>query len=424
MVLLIANIGYFLELWMILIYCGCIWKERVCFRKSSWILFVFNGIVLTGINLKWIPGLCVLLTYVAIFLYMYTVYKNRLRDTLVKFGISYALAWGTEIVAGFVVVFLTQYSDNEYLKYLLFNSLAVILAFWVTGIIRKQIKLSLENVSYGTIFKAGCLIAIPIGMTWTTYYIAKRTKIWYDLFLVVLFLVLFGYLQKLQKSQREIEQKELALKMNDVYGKMYEDVIQDMRRKQHDYKHHLAALDSSRKVTKSYEELVAIQKEYYEALEEDTEYEDIMILCEEPILAGFLYHKCRKFKEQNVKVNYEIHISKWKGIVLLHEAIEILGILLDNAYEEVFEKNSEKIDLTVVEDEGTINVSVGNPIMKEQFISYNKLFEEGYSTKGENRGLGLARAKQICEKYNLDISVKKNRQPKDTITFTIIIPKQ
>lgn len=425
MVLLIANIGYFLELWMILIYCECIWKERVCFKKSSWLLFVFNGFLLTGINAGWISGLCVLLNYVIIFVYMYTVYKNGLKATFVKFGISYALAWGTEIIAGFAVFLVTSQFGNEYLKYLLANNLAVVISLGVTGVIRKQIRLYLDKVSYLSIIKALLLAAVPIGMTWIDYLITKKTKIWYDMFLVVLFLVIFIYLQKLWKTKSEIEQKELALQMNDVYGKMYEDVLQDMRRKQHDYKHHLAALDSSRKVAKSYEELVTMQNEYEKALWEDGEYDDIMMLCGEPILAGFLFYKCRTFGQKKVKVDYKICLEKWTDKMLLHEGIEILGILLDNACEEELKNTGErnKISVTVVEEEEIIHIEVKNRISEDANLSEEQLFADGYSTKGENRGLGLARAKQICDKYKIGIHVRIAKHPEPFITFTIFIPR-
>ena len=53
-----------------------------------------------------------------------------------------------------------------------------------------------------------------------------------------------------------------------------------------------------------------------------------------------------------------------------------------------------------------------------------QLFENGYSTKGSERGLGLARVKQIADKYNLDIQVENQEiNKKNRIVFRLVIKK-
>ena len=46
-----------------------------------------------------------------------------------------------------------------------------------------------------------------------------------------------------------------------------------------------------------------------------------------------------------------------------------------------------------------------------------------YSTKGEKRGLGLPRAKQICHRYGLELKVMVERSEKTRIKFEIDVPK-
>ena len=86
----------------------------------------------------------------------------------------------------------------------------------------------------------------------------------------------------------------------------------------------------------------------------------------------------------------------------------MLGILIDNACEKVLEDEKEEKRIRVVfrESNESIKISVSNPSQKLSYSEIDKLFEEGYSSKGENRGLGLARCLQLVKKYNADIVVQ------------------
>lgn len=59
--------------------------------------------------------------------------------------------------------------------------------------------------------------------------------------------------------------------------------------------------------------------------------------------------------------------------------------------------------LNVIEEEQSYNISIANEIEAGFNIDFNQMFEMGYSTKGEQRGLGLARVKEICDFNGLKI---------------------
>lgn len=102
----------------------------------------------------------------------------------------------------------------------------------------------------------------------------------------------------------------------------------------------------------------------------------------------------------------------------------MIGILLDNAVEAVQEKEEKDIKFTLVEDEGQIHLSVSNA---SEYISQEKIHEwllEGNSTKGEQRGIGLANVVSITEKYSLDFRVYNKETAKgNRIEFAIDIHK-
>ena len=51
------------------------------------------------------------------------------------------------------------------------------------------------------------------------------------------------------------------------------------------------------------------------------------------------------------------------------------------------------------------------------------MFEMEYSTKGEQRGLGLARVKEICDFYGLKINITIENNEKKSIKFEINFQK-
>ena len=51
------------------------------------------------------------------------------------------------------------------------------------------------------------------------------------------------------------------------------------------------------------------------------------------------------------------------------------------------------------------------------------MFEMGYSTKGEQRGLGLARVKEICDFNGLKINITIENNETKFIKFNIIFLK-
>ena len=425
MELVYTNIGFFLEMWMVQIYLGMAWGERICFRAFSWILFVTNGIVLTCINLGILPKFFAVFIYILMFGYGYVKFKKGLKESIVRFCMMFMLVWITEVISGVLAVFIRQYIKEESGLLILVNCISVNVALLLRYVAsRKRIKVKSE-LEYKAIFKMMVVCFIPLGILLLIYFLTHEIRIWYTL-LIIFEVMIFLYFDKLQKSEYKVKQKELELNMNKVYGGLYEEVIMDVRRKQHEFQNQLAAVYSSHKVAASFDELVKIQKNYCNLIQEDNANNFILTSCNEPILASFLYYKCRAFKEQEVETVCDVHVSRWNCDMTLHEAIEILGILLDNAYEKELENAYEEktIDLGVVETESAIRIRVSNRIRDWSKVEPDKMFQTGYSTKGENRGLGLSRVKQICDSYGLEIEVSIKQKGESKITFELTVPKK
>lgn len=72
--------------------------------------------------------------------------------------------------------------------------------------------------------------------------------------------IAFSCLYRLEQARVEIEKKNYELKLQKVYGGAYEELLAEVRRRQHDYKNQLGAIYSMHLTAGSLEELVNMQK--------------------------------------------------------------------------------------------------------------------------------------------------------------------
>lgn len=101
--------------------------------------------------------------------------------------------------------------------------------------------------------------------------------------------------------------------------------------------------------------------------------------------------------QQKVTVHVEIPQPIGESSMEIEDMIRCLGILLDNAMEAVVDHESARVVLVLLDEPEKLSVIVKNDLYTD--IEMSRIYQEGYSTKGTNRGLGLASMQQIIRKY-------------------------
>ena len=98
---------------------------------------------------------------------------------------------------------------------------------------------------------------------------------------------------------------------------------------------------------------------------------------------------------------------------------------MDNAIEAVKDSNGlNKIKFQLIEGE-QLEICVKNPVEDISNNDIEKFYREGYSTKGDNRGLGLSKIKEYQKKYNYDIFTHLiNEVEEKWIEFRIVFVNQ
>lgn len=114
--------------------------------------------------------------------------------------------------------------------------------------------------------------------------------------------------------------------------------------------------------------------------------------------------------------------AAWKDLPLpAWEMCRVLSNLIDNAMDALAGKKDAAITVTLKEDVRSFSFSVANngPMIAAE--AAEKIFEAGFSGKGEGRGMGLHICRKTLRQYEGDLSVSSNET--ETV-FSGYVPKQ
>ncbi|WP_347994412.1 GHKL domain-containing protein [uncultured Eubacterium sp.] len=288
-----------------------------------------------------------------------------------------------------------------------------------------------------------CILVNGLILAYYLYKFKKDNFIMTDAYLTggLLFVIVIFAIYRWQQSTYEVKLKQKQLEMTRIYNDSFKSLIDVVRKNQHDFNNHLLAL-SALENEENNEKIKQRKNEYKNRISEENKYNSILYRINEPIIAGFLFGKLKETENMGVETTYDVNLCTGEfKYISVYDFIEILGILIDNArdailsnkttqnnWENIKDNNDcekkENITIKIAETEKKVIVEVSNPnpyCTEDEII---KMFEKGYSTKGEDRGIGLNKIKEYQDKYKFDILVE-NIMTKigNTIKFSVIIEK-
>lgn len=216
------------------------------------------------------------------------------------------------------------------------------------------------------------------------------------------------------------QHKEEQLKIYENYLPIIDELMNELRAKQHEFDNHIQALRMLTVTSKDFKCIVKSMNDYIDDLEEDNILRDLVKL-DNKVLAGLLYSKIKRAEE--LGIDFEIIIKDYGFKVPLkdYELVEVIGNLINNAFETGVEDNSVTLELKKEEDMNVIEARNKHPYLNIKTI--NKFFMEGVSTKSSTgRGFGLYNVKEITNKYNGKIEVYNKTFSKDNyLVFRVLL---
>lgn len=156
---------------------------------------------------------------------------------------------------------------------------------------------------------------------------------------------------------------------------------------------------------KDYDKLsMYIQQVVYQS---EAEVNFIVDKIKSPVFAGFLLGKYCKAREENIEfvLTENSFLPEIQNTDLVHQLVEIVGNLINNGMEAVANAPQKKMTLFICYEENQIQIEVtDNGSGIERHIR-ESIFEKGFSTKGENRGLGLFMIQQTIRSLKGDLEL-------------------
>lgn len=103
-------------------------------------------------------------------------------------------------------------------------------------------------------------------------------------------------------------------------------------------------------------------------------------------------------EEMGVKLTFETEDIIEKVPMRLLNLVRTVGILVNNAIEAAKMSQEKEVQIAIFNMPNGVHLIIKNSISDEP-INWNKLYEKGFSTKGDRRGMGLAIVKELIGEY-------------------------
>lgn len=217
---------------------------------------------------------------------------------------------------------------------------------------------------------------------------------------------------------------DAEVKCYNTYIHAYEDLIDIVRMRQHEFDNHLNSIVSLQYTTDNYEELKNAQMIYIHELQSDNRYNKLLKEGN-PFFIGFLYGKFQSLSKEGIDIDYKVRVGDLDGYRLpVYKLIEIANDLITNAAEALGQTDEKWLSVTALEEGEGLELEVKNrgEVLEPEYIS--KCFEKEFSSKGDGRGYGLYNVKDICDRYHLDLAFyNQDRQGKNWVCFKITAKK-
>lgn len=227
-----------------------------------------------------------------------------------------------QVVCSVPAFLLEKYVDID----VLMISINALLILVFLGLSRKG---RLLKISRGAM-NFNMLINISTGITFCgAFYLLVAYKLTdfmrvTDYIIFGMWTILIGVLiVKWQQERTEKIAREKEIELRNTYDDVYKQLLETIRKKQHDFNNHMNAVFSLHIVAKSYDELVSMQKEYCGELLRDNRYSRLLS-GGSPIIIGFLYSKFLEAERKGCSIDYEVKIGDMKCRIPQYKIVETL----------------------------------------------------------------------------------------------------
>lgn len=330
----------------------------------------------------------------AIFSYLITIITVAIVDCLI--------ALATLNIGNFSN--LNEVAQSENLM-LLGNSLVSAVVFFIAIIINFVNQNKHENtvsdlkssINIATLIITFFLL-IPNIIMIIYYHTNKKLPI--TIILVNILAIIATFFISIFNTQRGIKfiQNEEELITEKTYNKALQDLVDSLKTFKHDYNntiqtmHGYIFMKDMDGLTEYFEDVMKEAKTITALDKLNSE------LFNDPSLFSLITAKFEYAKKNNVTMTFDMH-EKFNNLdIKSYDFSRILGILLDNAVEAATISENKFVKIYTVKENEKVTIEISNSFSPTE-LNVEDMDKKGTSSKGENRGLGLYKVKDILSKY-------------------------
>ena len=231
------------------------------------------------------------------------------------------------------------------------------------------------------------------------------------IFYIVIMFVIIGILAYISAKENKIEKRRIQYDNLEEYTAKLEVLYTDMRKFRHDYTNILSSMYSFIEENDMY----GLKKYFNEKIQplnqkmNSNNYKlGVLKNVHLPEVKGLLSSKIIKAQELGLDTFIDISEPIDEINIDIVELVRSIGIIMDNAIEAALSSEDKRICLGLIKKNQSVIIVVSNSFSGD-IPSISMLFKQGFSTKGENRGIGLSNLKEILNKYRnvtLDTFIK------------------
>lgn len=385
------------------------------------IFYYFNGKkislkeIILGVLIVFIPALLIYyvsvmesIFYLFLSQFLYAYYKYPHFKTLTYLGISIVIGLCVDHLTSIVLFDVTNsFSIMSILRVIMYLILSTFFAFAV----KKSIKHALIYLDQKSVLIFTFILVLMIAIFYINIFpyfnehnleLLLINGLFISLFSIIFFMLSAMLIRvKFERHRFNIETREHE--NFKLYVAAVERINNDMQKFRHDYLNVLLSMKGFID-ERDIEGLVNYFDEDILKFEHKTLLSSKVVRTlerlNEPSLKGLLFNKFIYAHEKDIPISLDIaepiQLPKIKQHI---DFIRIAGILLDNAIENSITHPHYRIEIALVNLNDNVLFVIRNQINTTEF-DIKQIFQEGFSTKGNNRGIGLSSVKNIVSSVN------------------------
>lgn len=355
---MLTCINAVLEMIATLLCVNHLFCKKYYFKIHDAVFFLVEVIIIETVNYLGLSKETVLFGYAGIYIYELTKFKCSIRKANVNLVLVAMFCIFAQVICSMPVFALVKWVQMDILVISVNCFMMIIFLFFgKKGYFYKVSKGimgldMLSNIATGICFVGAVYLLVVYKMD---EYLRITDYIIFGVSAILIGVLIMSWQR--EKYGKIAKEKELELRT--AYDTVYEQLLDSIRRKQHDFHNQITAIYSHHLIAKDYDTLVALQKKYCDEILEENRYARL-ISSDSPMVIAFLYSKFIKAESRGCHIKYDIKVDKLQCQIPQYKIIEILGVLLDNAVEAVAEYESKNIYVEILETADMVHAVVKN----------------------------------------------------------------